>query len=213
MTPASSPWRRRSKDTPTTPPPPSTGDARSSVHDGDRLITSTVAIPERLSAVLFVPEMPMPTAEARSVLPTDISVQDAVFNMGRVGLLVNALATDDLDQLAVATQDRLHQPPRQAIFHPMKVIMRAALDAGAHRRVPLRRGLHHPRPLIRPRNDHRLRDGRSGLEGGSGRGCDRHQAGSRGRAGGGVRGLRAALDAAGWPVGVSYKFADTVGIK
>ncbi len=102
------------------------------VHNGDRLITSTVSIPERLSAVLFVPEMPMPTAEARSVLPTEISVQDAVFNMGRVGLLVNALATGDLDLLATATQDRLHQPPRQAIFHPMKVIMRAALDAGAH---------------------------------------------------------------------------------
>ncbi len=102
------------------------------VHGGDRLITSTVSIPERLSAVLFVPEMPMPTAEARSVLPTQISVQDAVFNMGRVGLLVNALATGDLDLLATATQDRLHQPPRQAIFHPMKVIMRAALDAGAH---------------------------------------------------------------------------------
>ena len=74
----------------------------------------------------------MPTAEARSVLPADISVHDAVFNMGRVGLLVNALATGDLDRLAVATQDRLHQPPRQSIFHPMKVIMRAALDAGAH---------------------------------------------------------------------------------
>ena len=102
------------------------------VHDGDRLITSTVSIPESLSAVLFVPHVPMPTAEARSVLPADISVQDAVFNMGRVGLLVNALATGDLDRLAVATQDRLHQPPRQSIFHPMKVIMRAALDAGAH---------------------------------------------------------------------------------
>ena len=101
------------------------------VHDGDRLVTSTVSIPERLSAVLFVPEMPMPTAEARSVLPSEISMQDAVFNMGRVGLLVNALATGDLDHLAVATQDRLHQPPRQAIFHPMRVIMRAALDAGA----------------------------------------------------------------------------------
>ena len=101
------------------------------VHDGDRLVTSTVSIPERLSAVLFVPEMPMPTAEARSVLPSEISMQDAVFNMGRVGLLVNALASDDLDHLAVATQDRLHQPPRQAIFHPMRVIMRAALDAGA----------------------------------------------------------------------------------
>ena len=101
------------------------------VHDGDRLITSTVSIPDRISAVLFVPDTPMPTAQARAVLPTDIPIQDAVFNMGRVALLVNSLAIDDLAHLALATQDRIHQPPRQAIFHPMKVIMRAALEAGA----------------------------------------------------------------------------------
>ena len=101
------------------------------VHDGDRLITSTVSIPNRLSAVLFVPDTPMPTAQARAVLPTGIPIQDAVFNMGRVALLVNSLATDNPDHLALATQDRIHQPPRQAIFHPMKVIMRAALEAGA----------------------------------------------------------------------------------
>ena len=63
------------------------------------------------------------------MLPTEISMQDAVFNMGRVGLLVNALATGNLDHLAIATQDRLHQPPRQSIFHPMRVIMRAAHGA------------------------------------------------------------------------------------
>ena len=59
-------------------------------------------------------------------------MEDAVFNLGRVGLLVNALATDDLELLGVATQDRLHQPHRQSIFHSMGVIMRAAMDAGAH---------------------------------------------------------------------------------
>ena len=130
----------------------------------------------------------MPTAEARSVLPTEISVQDAVFNMGRVGLLVNALATGDLDQLAVATQDRLHQPPRQAIFHPMKVIMRAALDAGAHGAFLSGAGSTILRPLVRPRNDHRLRNGRSRVEGGRGWGRHRYEADDWRRAGGGVRG-------------------------
>ncbi len=101
------------------------------VHDGDRLVTSTVSIPEELNAVLFVPDVPMPTMEARSVLPSEISVQDAVFNMGRVGLLVNSLTTSDFTHLAIATQDRIHQPPRQKIFHPMKVILRAGLDSGA----------------------------------------------------------------------------------
>ena len=101
------------------------------VREGGRFVTSSVRVPERVRAVLFVPDSPMPTSESRSLLPTRAPMDDVVFNLGRVGLLVNALATDDLDLLRVATQDRLHQPHRQSIFHPMRVILRAAMDAGA----------------------------------------------------------------------------------
>lgn len=101
------------------------------VRQGGRFVTSSVRVPERVRAVLFVPDSPMPTSESRSLLPTHAPMEDVVFNLGRVGLLVNALATDDLDLLRVATQDRLHQPHRQSIFRPMRVIMRAAMDAGA----------------------------------------------------------------------------------
>ena len=101
------------------------------VREDGRFVTSSVRVPERVRAVLFVPDSPMPTSESRSLLPTRAPMDDVVFNLGRVGLLVNALATDDLDLLRVATQDRLHQPHRQSIFHPMRVILRAAMDAGA----------------------------------------------------------------------------------
>ena len=102
------------------------------VRDGGRFVTSSVRVPDRLRAVLFVPDSPMPTVESRSLLPAEARMDDVVFNLGRVGLLVNALATDDLDLLRIATEDRLHQPHRQSIFHPMGVIVRAAVDAGAH---------------------------------------------------------------------------------
>jgi homoserine kinase len=51
--------------------------------------------------------------------------------MGRVGLLVVGMATNHPEYLAIATQDRLHQPYRQPLFPAMKVIFKAALDAGA----------------------------------------------------------------------------------
>jgi homoserine kinase len=101
------------------------------VRDGDRLVTSEVPIPRGLRAVIFVPDDPMPTDEARSVLSAQIDRQDAVYNIGRMGLLVRALATGDSTHLATATQDRLHQPARQAMFPAMKNIFQAALDAGA----------------------------------------------------------------------------------
>ena len=73
----------------------------------------------------------MPTEEARGLLKSGVSRSDAVFNIGRVALLVRALATGDLEHLDIATEDRLHQPARQTIFFPMKNIIRAALGAGA----------------------------------------------------------------------------------
>jgi homoserine kinase len=88
-------------------------------------------VPTGLRAVLFVPDQPMPTAQARSVLPDRVSRDDAVFNTGRAALLVSALASGDMAALRVATQDRLHQPYRRVLFPAMRLIIKAALDAGA----------------------------------------------------------------------------------
>ena len=107
------------------------GGCRIVVSDGDRLVTDTVSVPDELKAVLFVPDVPMATEEARGLLPAKIDRHDAVFNIGRTALLVNALASGNLDYLAIATEDMLHQPARQKIFFPMKNIFRAAMSAGA----------------------------------------------------------------------------------
>ena len=92
-----------------------------------------VAVPLALalSAVVFVPEQSVPTAHARGVLPVSVPRADAVFNVGRVALLVAALASGRGDVLAAATQDRLHQPYRLPLFPPGAHLLEAALQAGA----------------------------------------------------------------------------------
>ena len=102
------------------------------VDEDGRTITSTIPVPPEWNCVVFVPDVPMPTEEARSLLAPEVRRQDAVYNLGRVAMLVRAFSTGDPSYLAIATQDRLHQPARQAIFHAMKTITRAALAAGAH---------------------------------------------------------------------------------
>lgn len=99
--------------------------------EGNRLYTVPVNVPSELNAVIFVPQVRISTEDARRVLPEDVPIADAVHNMGRVGLLVAAMATNHPEYLTVATQDRLHQPYRQPLFPAMKVIFQAALDAGA----------------------------------------------------------------------------------
>ena len=107
------------------------GGCQIAVWEGDRLIATPVPVPDGLRAVLFIPDMRMPTEQARDLLPAEVPRQDAVYNMGRVAMLVRAFATGDLTGLAVATGDRLHQPARQTIFPAMKNIFRSAMAAGA----------------------------------------------------------------------------------
>ena len=101
------------------------------VSDGPQLYTAPIPVPEELKAVLFIPEARIATAEARAVLPKEVSVGDAVFNMGRAALLVAGMGLNRPEYLEVATQDRLHQPYRQPLFPAIKVIFAAARAAGA----------------------------------------------------------------------------------
>ena len=95
------------------------------------LYTVPVSVPAGIHAVVFIPEFRISTTGARAVLPQQLPVADAVHNMARVGLLVAGMATNHPEYLSVATQDKLHQPYRQPLFPAMKLLMKAALDAGA----------------------------------------------------------------------------------
>ena len=99
--------------------------------EGSRLYAVSINVPPELRAVVFVPKVRIATEDARAVLPEKITVADAVHNMGRIGLLVASMTTNHPEYLAIATQDLLHQPYRQPLFPAMKVIFKAALDAGA----------------------------------------------------------------------------------
>ena len=98
---------------------------------GVGLFTAAIDVPPELNAVLFIPDLRIATSDARAVLPEKVTVADAVYNMGRAALLLAGMTTNHLEYLGVATQDRLHQPYREALFPAMKLLFRAARGAGA----------------------------------------------------------------------------------
>jgi homoserine kinase len=81
--------------------------------DGDRL-TSLRFPPPPVQAVFVVPELSLPTDEARAMLPERYTRADAVFNVQRAALLGAALGSGRVDVLREAVRDRLHQPYRAA---------------------------------------------------------------------------------------------------
>lgn len=83
-----------------------------------------------LSFVAVIPEKVLLTAAAREVLPDQVGREDAVFNLGRLALLMAGLA-DRGQLLAGAGDDRLHQDARSRLFPEAPEILAGLRAAGA----------------------------------------------------------------------------------
>ena len=88
--------------------------------------------PSEAAMAILIPDHSMPTKEARKALPEQYSKADAVHNTGRAALFVAAMASGQMELLAEATDDRIHQRQRASLFPPMFDIFAAARGTGAH---------------------------------------------------------------------------------
>ena len=91
-----------------------------------------IAVAAPLAAVLYVPNFPMDTQRARQLLPSEVPLGDAVYNIGRAAMLVASLCAGRMELLRTATEDALHQLPRARLFPAMPRFFKAALQAGAY---------------------------------------------------------------------------------
>lgn len=96
---------------------------------GDRV--ERVPLGLQANVILWIPDTLAGTKESRGKLPKEISMEDAVFNMGRTALLLAALTNGDVELLGEATEDRMHQEIRLRSLPETAEAMRAACDAGA----------------------------------------------------------------------------------
>ena len=101
------------------------------IRNGKRLVSVPCPVDKKFRAVLLIPDVEIPTDEARAVMPERVPMQDAVHNIGRAALLALSLSRGDARNLALATQDVLHQPYRSPLFPPMTGIFHAAMQSGA----------------------------------------------------------------------------------
>jgi len=106
--------------------------AASQVTDG-KTVWHTCEIPwhNTIVPVAVVPNFTLSTEQARSVLPLEVSRADAIFNLSRLGLLLRGLDSGDRDQLALALDDKLHQPYRRLLIPGYEAVQQAAIAAGA----------------------------------------------------------------------------------
>jgi homoserine kinase len=78
--------------------------------------TGVIAIacrwPDDIRVVLATPDVALETKVARATLPAAIDRTDAIFNLQRTAVLLQAIHTGRYDALREALRDRLHQPYR-----------------------------------------------------------------------------------------------------
>jgi homoserine kinase len=97
----------------------------------DKTYYSKIDFPQELKAVVVIPDFELSTELARSVLPKEIPLKDAVFNIQRASLFIRALQEKRFDLLKVAMEDRLHQPYRKSLIPNFDKVIQYAYDSGA----------------------------------------------------------------------------------
>ena len=84
--------------------------------DDGRVIARSSPWPDAVRLVVATPELGLHTSEARRVLPQDVPLADAIFNLQRALLFVRALESGRYGDLREAMRDRWHQPARAALI-------------------------------------------------------------------------------------------------
>ena len=77
-------------------------------------------VSERLRFITVIPPYEVHTSEARKVVPQEVPLSTAVWQMGRIAGLTRGLETGDADLIAAANDDRLQEPYRLR-RHPHRV--------------------------------------------------------------------------------------------
>ena len=85
-----------------------------------------------LRFVVMVPDFYLSTKSARQVLPSEVPMKDAVFNISHAAMMVAALARGSEKHLDNAFADALHQNYRASLIPGMFDVFAAAKKAGAY---------------------------------------------------------------------------------
>lgn len=92
---------------------------------------SKMEFPEEIKAVVVIPDFELSTEKARSVLPAQVPLKDAIFNLQRSALFIRALQEKRYDLLKIAMEDKLHQPYRKNLIPNFDKVINNAYENGA----------------------------------------------------------------------------------
>ena len=97
----------------------------SSLENDGSIIYRKLDWPDDWAITVCIPDVELATEISRSVIPKEVPLEDAIFNLKRMGMFVNAVNKHDSDLMKLALTDRLHQPYRAKLVHGLKELSEA----------------------------------------------------------------------------------------
>jgi len=94
-------------------------------------VAQKYVVSPKICFTALVPSFAVSTKEARSVLPKNVSREDAIFNMQRVALLPYAFEHGRLDLIPLVTDDKLHEQYRLPLYKNIDEVEDRAVKLGA----------------------------------------------------------------------------------
>lgn len=97
----------------------------SSLEEDGSVVYSKMNWPKDWNITVCIPDYELSTDIARSVLPSEVPIRDAIYNLKHTAMLVQAVNTHDEKLMKVALNDRLHQQYREKLIPGLKEIKEA----------------------------------------------------------------------------------------
>lgn len=91
----------------------------------------TIRPPESLGIVIAMPDVLVPTKEARAILPKEVRVKDMVFHIGNASTMVYGMMTGDLGLIGRSVKDVFSEPARSVLVPYIKEAESVAMSKGA----------------------------------------------------------------------------------
>ncbi len=88
-------------------------------------------MPNYLKAVVVIPNKPINTSKARTLLPKSYSKENAVYNLSHAALTVASFYNEDWEMLKLSTGDRFHQKARMKALPELFNVQKVAYESGA----------------------------------------------------------------------------------
>ena len=95
----------------------------SSQEDDGSVVYRKLEWPDEWAITVCIPDFELSTDIARSVLPPQVPMKDAIFNAKRLAMFIEAVHTKDSELMRLALQDRLHQPYRMKLVPGLGAII------------------------------------------------------------------------------------------